>query len=245
MLYDFPLRPSTLSERATFYKNEFSLLKLKKWLGNNVPQLCAIDAGSDTKIIKNKRFKGINFYFPFSELKDKIKKYVPEDVYYDRNIYIDAEKRLSHLSDITDLSDPNILGQQLAFDIDADNIPCSHPRNQDVCHICLGKAYDAATKMKKELKKKFERVILVYSGRGFHLHINDKSAYYLTPKQRHLLNKKFSKFPIDPWVSGGPKCLIRLPFSLNSLVSRVVTPISNKTKFTEKTGIPKFLKDNE
>ncbi len=53
------------------------------------------------------------------------------------------------------------------------------------------------------------------------------------------VNKKFSNFPIDDWVSSGNKSLIRLPYSLNSLVSRIVTPI-NKV-FTIKTGIPKFL----
>jgi len=234
-----PFRPSTLSEREEFYEKEFSITKIKAFFRKNkmkIPQICALDAGTETGIIIDKKLKNTMLYFPFNELKEKIKKYTPEDVYYDRNIYSNPKNVLKSLNFNSWLS------QELVFDIDSDNIKCNHSKNQPLCKKCLIKSYKGAVKMKKQLKKYFDNILLLYSGRGFHIHILDKKAYNLTKNEREKLNKTFSKFPIDPWVSRGYIRLIRMPYSLNSLVSRKVIPLYNKYQINEKDTIPNFLK---
>ncbi len=229
---ELSFRPSTLEERKEFYEKEFSLKKVKMWFKSHnlpLPQLCALDAGSETKIIMNKKWKGSMFYFPFKELAKKIKKYCPEDVYYDRNTYKNPKQVLKTLNF------NNWLKQGLVFDIDLENM------SKEVNNKNLVKLYAIAVKMKNLLEKDFNKVSIVYSGRGFHIHVLDKKAFFLNIKERENLNKKFSNFPIDPWVSQGHIRLIRMPYSLHGIVSRKCIPI--KTKFKFKETIPKFLKN--
>jgi DNA primase catalytic subunit len=229
-------RPATLEERKKFYEKEFSVEKVKMWLKENslpIPQLCAIDAGTDTKIILKKEWKNSLFYFPFDKLKEKIKKYWPEDIYYDRNIYINPKKVLINLK-----FEP-YTRQQLVFDIDLDNM--GKKENQKINSKNINRAYRIAKKMIAILKKEgFRKMQILYSGRGFHIHIFDKGGFDLTNSERERLNKKLKKFPIDPWVSAGHIRLIRMPYSLHGMVSRKVIPI--KTKFNEEEIIPSFIK---
>lgn len=231
-------RDSTLDERKEFYEKEFSIAKVKKWFKKNkisIPQICALDAGTDTGIILKKEWKGKMFYFPFRELKKQIKKYVPEDIYYDRNVYEKPNKVLKNL----DFS--GRIKQELVFDIDADNIDCNCKKDR-VCNVCLRKAYSNALKMKKLLQKKFKKIKIVYSGKGFHLHALDEKAWQMKDSQRQELNKELKRFPIDEWVSAGHIRLIRMPYSLNSLVSRIVTPLSRDGKINWEETIPDFMK---
>lgn len=226
-------RPASLQERKEFYEKEFSIEKVKKWFSSNgmkLPQLCAIDAGSETGIIINKKYKNQMLYFHFYELLEKIKKYVPEDVYYSRNYYDNPAKILRMMK----LSPWKT--QELVFDIDIDNLSSEGIVNNRV----IRKAFHWALKMKHELENEFERVELVYSGRGFHLHVLVKKAFLLSKEERMKIVKRFSKFPIDPWVSLGNIDLIRMPYSLHGVVSRVVLPIKN-AKFEEKKSYPRFL----
>ena len=239
-LKEVNFRVSALAERQEFYEKEFSIAKVKYWFRKNkipLQQLCAIDAGSDTGIIYDKKNMNKMLYFKFSELKNKIKKYVPEDVYYDRNYYINPDKILNSLKFNQHAFDAHF-AQELVFDIDVDNI------GKKVSGSNLKSAYKIAIKLKKELNKKFnfKKMKIVYSGRGFHIHVLDKKAYSFTIKERDFLNKQISKYPIDPWVSRGFIRLIRMPYTLNSLVSRVVTPINDASSFIEKYTLPKFLK---
>ena len=232
-------KPSTLDERREFYEKEFDIIKLKKWFrerGLKLPQLCAIDAGSETGIIIDKRLKGKMLYFPFNELRKKIKQYIPEDLYYDRNIYENPSKILKTFRF------NNYIGQELVFDIDSDNIECKCLNKKELCDSCIRGVFNYAKKMKKKLEKYFDNIEIVYSGRGFHVHVFDKKAFFLSVKEREELNKKLSKFPIDPWVSGGYIRLIRMPYSLNGLVSRKVIPIRKSLKFSKEKIYPLFLK---
>lgn len=226
-------RFSSLEERREFYEKEFSIKKVKSWFKKNkipLPQICAIDAGTESKILLNKKWSNAMFYFPFSELKEQIKRYVPEDIYYDRNIYKGPRQTLKKLS----LN--KWLKQELAFDLDIDNI-----RKKGSFESRLNKIYKKSSELKNKLKKEgFKKICLVYSGRGFHVHVFDKKAYLLSVKEREKLNEKFSDFPIDPWVSKGYIRLIRLPYSLHGLISRKCVPVENKFKL--KKAMPKFLK---
>ena len=49
----------------------------------------------------------------------------------------------------------------------------------------------------------------------------------LTEKERRIIARSVKErgFAIDEWVTIGEMRLIRLPFSLNGLVSRIVTPL--------------------
>ena len=236
-------RLSSLEERKKFYEKEFDLEKMKRWFKNNglrFPQICAIDAGSDSKIIIDKKLKNTMLYFKFSEIKEKIKKYVPEDVYYDRNIYENPDKTLKSLN--FDKWDK----QELVFDVDADNIQCNHNKKERICLKCLRKTFLSSSEIKKVLKRKFNfnKIQIFYSGAGFHVHVLDKKAFILSKRERKEITKALGKFPIDEWVSEGSIYLIKMPFTLNSLVSRKVVPLTNNNfNSIKKTSIPKFLKD--
>jgi DNA primase catalytic subunit len=236
---EIPFRPSALKERKDFYENEFSIQDVKNWFKKNkipLPQLCAIDAGTESKIILNKKLNKALFYFPFKNLKEKIKKYSPEDIYYDKNIYKNPKETL----DLLNFNDWK--AQELVFDLDADNLKCNCKNKEKPCNQCLNDLYLYSISLKKLLKKEgFSKIFLVYSGRGFHIHVLDKKAYLFTIKQRKALTKKISNFPLDPWVSQGNINLIRLPYSLHGLVSRKCLPLKNN-KFNLDKTIPNFLK---
>ena len=234
--------PSTLKQRSSFYKNEFEIKKVEHYFKIK-PQFLALDLGTETRIIKNK--KDLNklkiIKVDFKTLKRELISYQPEDVYYDRNIYKDPNKCLKELCFKKCPGCRNWLGQEFAFDLDANNIKCKCKTKEKICEICLNKAKELTLKFYKDLKKDFRNVHVIYSGRGFHLIIKDKKAYKFSIKQRNSLNKKFTKYPIDPWVSQGKIRLMRLPYSLNALVSRITTPIKieelrnfNSNKFTPK-----------
>ena len=89
---------------------------------------------------------------------------------------------------------------------------------------------------------------IVYSGRGFHIHVFDPEAYALSTKQRRQLarEEKEKGFQIDEWVTAGDMRLIRLPYSLHGLVSRIVIPVekSELDRFDpahDKRCLPQFL----
>lgn len=248
-------KQSSLKERKDFYENEFDIKKVKSWLNKLPyrPQFFVVDLGSETKIIKYKsKLKKLIFFKPYlslSKLKEKLIKYLPEDVYYDRNIYKDPYKCLNNFNFNNAPLTTNYLGQELAFDVDPENIKCPSCGKKafpKFCQVCLKMSIENGFKLYKALKKQFNNVKIVYSGRGCHVHVLDKKAYKLSLKQRDNLNNKFMHLAIDPWVSYGRIRLIRMPYSLNSLASRIVTPLKIKEikEFnpSKRKFMPRFLK---
>lgn len=213
---------SSLEEREVFYKKNFSIEKVKKWFKKNglpLPQLCALDAGTESGILKNRKWKGNLYYFPFNELKKQVKKYVPEDLYYDRNVYPNPEKQLKTFNE-------KYLEQELVFDIDCQNVKCKKCKTK-ICKHCINYSKEEALKLIEGLKKEgFEKFALIYSGAGYHVHVLDKKAFLLNNNERRKLVKKFHKYSIDSWVSEGNIELIRMPYSLNGIVSKKVMPAS-------------------
>ncbi len=233
-----PFRSSTIAERRKFYREEFSLSAVKRWFRDcalTLPQICALDAGTETNIILNPALKNTLLYFPFEELRQKIKQYAPEDIYYDRAYYADPLRILATLRF------QKALSQELVFDVDADNIPCRYHNRKKICEHCIAQVYKAALAIIDNLKHRFKTIALVYSGRGFHIHVLDREAFFLSHDERRRLTQNFSRYPIDPWVSEGKIHLIRMPYSLNALVSRRVTPLGTKNIFIENKTIPRFL----
>jgi DNA primase catalytic subunit len=107
---------------------------------------------------------------------------------------------------------------------------------------------EEAFKLYEELEKQFSEMRLVYSGRGFHIHVFDREAFAWSYRKKLTLAKELKKkgFLIDQWVTTGGMRLIRLPYSLHGMVSRRVLPINlnELAKFdpvTDQRCIPKFL----
>jgi DNA primase catalytic subunit len=107
---------------------------------------------------------------------------------------------------------------------------------------------DEAIKLHEELEKQFSQMRVVYSGRGFHIHVFDEEPFTWSYRKKQILAKELKRkgFLIDEWVTTGGMRLIRLPFSLHGMVSRRVLPInvSELAKFdpvTDQRCIPKFL----
>lgn len=252
--YYFPrgMRPATLSERLRFYREEFKLDKVVEWLKERTDIVrFAVIIGRHTKIYPKEYAEDasttiiIDEYKSMEDVKNQIIEFVPEAVYYDRNVYN---------------GEGNIMGQELAFDVDPENVTCpihgsledKMRRNQGLsfCEIEFQMVKDETVRLYEYLEKRFSHLKIVYSGRGFHLHVFDNKAYALKVTAREAIAKevKAKGFHIDPWVTVGDMRLIRLPYSLNGLVSRVVIPLDKMEieqfdPSTDQRCLPNFLKN--
>jgi DNA primase catalytic subunit len=262
--FRFPrgLKPTSLSDRRRFYSEEFDLKSVNDFLGwrdvTKTPFAVIVGRHSNIYLpeyesIKNKAVI-IDKHEGLEDVLNYILQYLPEGVYYDRNIYsnpLECEKCGSY-KDCWDCS--NFLGQELAFDIDPENVYCPYhgsikdkmERGQGLsfCMIEFKRVRKLTINLIQELEKEFCKIIAVFSGRGFHIHILDENAVELGKKEREKIAKKYERFAIDPWVTTGEMRLIRLPFSLNGLVSRLCTPVSFeeiKSFDPRRMAIPRFL----
>uniref|UniRef100_A0A7C4S667 DNA primase n=1 Tax=Geoglobus ahangari TaxID=113653 RepID=A0A7C4S667_9EURY len=243
MQYRFPrgMRISRLEEREKFYRDEFDLRKVEDWLS--------------WREIKNTAFAVIigrksNIFLPeFYEKKDKaliitdhgdlkgvldyIIYYLPEGVYYDRNLYRDLSLCENCSKDCWNCD--NFLGQELAFDLDPENVQCPYhgsleekvARKDTVsfCMIEFKKVRKNTLRLYEELGQEYKKIEIVFSGRGFHIHVLDGKAFRLSSEERKEIAEHYSDFGIDEWVTSGEMRLIRLPYSLNALVSRICEPL--------------------
>src|SRR3990172_368112 len=251
--YQLPegMRYATLEERRKFYVEEFNLEKVAEWLGSRISRLkFAVIIGRHTRVFPEKYREDadttiiIDEYTSLSEVRDQIVEFLPESAYYDRNIYDENDRKT---------------GQELAFDLDPENITCpihgglaeKMKRGQGLsfCKLGLEMVKEQALSLHEYLEKGYSRLGIVYSGRGFHIHVFDEEAYLLKEKERREIARKVKKkgFAIDEWVTLGEMRLIRLPFSLHGLVSRIVLPLeeSELERFdpvNDERGIPKFLR---
>lgn len=224
------MRYSTLDERREFYSKEFDLQKVAEWLRGWQGQVrFAVIMGRHTGIFPEKYKEDasttivIDEYTGLEDVKEQIIEFLPEAVYYDRNVY-DADGKK--------------IGQELAFDLDPENITCpihgtlgdkmARGQGLSFCALELQMVQKEATGLYSFLINRFSRIRAVYSGRGFHLHVLDPDSYLLSSRERLDLARqvKNAGFHIDEWVTSGEMRLIRLPYSLNGLVSRIVSPLT-------------------
>jgi len=271
MRYSLPkgMRYSTLGERYLYYKNEFDFNRVLKWFSKTRIRknhtIYATVIGRHTKIYK-KRFERvikepilIDEYSDESEVLDMILEFLPEGVYYDRNIYTDISKCSRCKIDYRNCwRCKNFYGQELAFDLDPENIECpihggleekmKHHQGLSFCEIEFGIIKNQVVSLYEKLENQYENLKIVYSGRGIHIHVDDGKTIKMTRKQRKNLATELvnNGFAIDEWVTTGSMRLIRLPFSLHGMVSRIVLPLTKKEliKFNpvkDKTCWPKFL----
>jgi DNA primase catalytic subunit len=250
--YDLPagMRYASLEERKQFYTKEFSLQKVADWFKDGLGKTkFAVIIGRHTRIYPEKYKEDasttiiIDEYANLEDVRQQIVEFLPEAVYYDRNVYDENDR---------------ITGQELAFDLDPENITCpihgsladKMKRNQGLsfCELEFDMVKREATELYEYLANRFSELKVVYSGRGFHIHVLDKPAYKLNNQERLNLAQQVKKegFHIDEWVTSGEMRLIRLPYSLNGLVSRIVLPLKKDELESfdavhDERCLPKFL----
>jgi DNA primase catalytic subunit len=250
----FPVNhfPPTIRQRRKFYSTEFNLQNVKNWL-NHLPEplrnpLFLVDVGTESGIVRKAFRSSLGRLLFFSlreigELREQLVDFAPEDVYYDRNLYKDKEecvkckKKRQHQECA---ACQNIAGQHVMFDIDPENINCPNcgtlgdrmamKSMYRFCYICFKKAAIETAKLHGILLQKgYHNLEVIYSGRGFHICLEDPEAFRLSFEERDKLSKWVKddrKIPIDPWVTRGGTRLARLPYSLHGLVGKIVTPIN-------------------
>ena len=189
----------------------------------------------------------IDEYSNLEDVRRQIIEFLPEAAYYDRNIYNQSDQPI---------------GQELAFDVDPENITCpihgtladKMKRHQGLsfCEIELDLARKQTVSLFEYLEKEYSDLQVVYSGRGFHIHVFDQKACSLNTKERTEIAAKVKSngFAIDAWVTEGEMKLIRLPYSLHGMVSRIAIPIEKKEieKFNpiqNEKCIPKYLQSGK
>lgn len=263
--YRFPkgMRPSTLDERREFYLNEFDLESVSEWLKwrdvLNTAFAVIIGRHSDIYLPEYEDIKRkaviIDEHKGLRDVLEYILQYLPEGVYYDRNVYSDIRLCVQRGCDYRNCWDcENFIGQELAFDIDPENVDCPyHGSVEDkmrrgeglsFCMLEFKKVRKLALKLYDDLREEYKRIRIVFSGRGFHIHVLDKKAIKLGREEREEIARKYSDYAIDEWVTSGEMRLIRLPYSLNGLVSRICIPLSAEelAEFDpRKRAIPSFL----
>ena len=244
------MRYSTLEERKQFYTQEFNPQKAAEWFSGGLGRTkFAVIIGRHTKIYPEKYKQDasttiiIDEYKNIEDVRQQILEFLPEAVYYDRNLYDQNDNKIS---------------QELAFDLDPENITCpihgtladkmKRKQGLSFCEVELEMVKKETIGLYDFLKTRFSDVRVVYSGRGFHLHVLDQKAYLLSSEERLNLAQQAKQlgFHIDEWVTSGEFRLIRLPYSLNGLVSRIALPlrkdeIESFDAVHDERCLPKFL----
>ncbi len=244
--YELPgsLRPASLGERQRFYERRMQYRAAERWLSPfGAERVYALIVGRHSGIYP-RRFRSVkNVPLLIEDVRDVaglrpyLLKYLPEGVYYDRNVYTSVEAARKAGVDYRHAWRSRFfLGQELAFDCDPENVDC--PVHGDVeakmrrhqglsfCDWEFEEVRRQAASLFDELSEDWSRLAAVFSGRGFHIHVLDEDAFRMTKKDRvRLAGRLARRYAIDEWVTTGEMRLIRLPYSLHGMVSRVVVPI--------------------
>jgi DNA primase catalytic subunit len=262
------LRVSTLDERREFYSKEFCLKSVSSWIGARRGSMkMAMIPGRHSGIVAPAHSEDkdnvviIDDWRNARDIRRYCLEWLPEGLYYDRNLYRD----ISQCSECgnrkrTCFGCYNHIGQQLAFDLDPENVDCpihGHvgdrlARGEGLLSFCMIEfkmIRRQARELALEMKQHYEKVGIVFSGRGFHVIVDDEEAYALTSEERKSIARRVLKrYDIDEWVTIGSSRLMRLPYSLNALVSRKCVPIKEEKELrgfdprTSSLVIPAFAR---
>jgi DNA primase catalytic subunit len=247
--YELPggLRVAGLSERRQFYAREMDYDTAETWFRRTPGErVFALILGRHSGIYP-RRFRSLKNVSLLIEdartvrdLRPYLLKYLPEGVYYDRNAYASAEEaRRAHLDYAHAWRSRLFLGQEFAFDLDPENLDC--PIHGDIvermrrhqglsfCDWEFEETRRQAVALHDQLSANWSHLVVVYSGRGFHVHVLDADAYHLTKADRtHAARHYAKRFALDEWVTSGEMRLIRLPLTLHGMVSRIVLPVPRR-----------------
>src|SRR5438876_11894597 len=257
------LAPASLGDRRRFYQRGMDYSSAREWMSSPPGErVYALILGRHSGIYP-RRFRHlktgplvIDDVLDVRDLRPYLVKYLPEGVYYDRNIYASlAAARKAHVDYAHAWRSRLFLGQELAFDLDPENVDC--PIHGDIeakmrrhqglsfCDWEFGEARRQTVALYDELSEQWTRLAVVYSGRGFHVHVFDDDAFRLTRKERGRIAARFARrYAIDEWVTSGEMRLIRLPYSLHGMVSRIVVPLPrgdvSKFRYDDQRTVPRF-----
>ncbi len=253
----FGMRASTLKERKQFYST-FHIKQTKTWIERKLVYAVIIGRHSDIYPQKYKEDKNIPLiidnYHTLDDVQQKILHFLPEGVYYDRNYYKDIS--LCHSYNLRKAWEwDNFIGQELAFDIDPENVNCPiHGSLQkrmnggwglSFCKNAFELTKENTVNLYEALAENYTNLHIVFSGRGFHLHVFDEDTISLTKEQRKDIARKYRQYGIDKWVTSGEMRLIRLPYTLNGISSRIVQPL-RKTDVLDfnptNDALPEFIR---
>ena len=244
--YELPgnLRPASLAERRRFYAEKMDYRAAATWMARPTGgRVYAVILGRHSGIYppRFRHLKNVPLIIDDAEdvreLRPYLLRYLPEGVYYDRNVYAPLEAtRQAQLDYAHAWRSRFFRGQELAFDLDPENLDCpihgdiaaKMARHQGLsfCDWEFEEIRRQAAGLYDELEHRWVRLRVVYSGRGFHIHVFDEAAFQLTRKQRVTIAREFARrYAIDEWVTSGEMRLIRLPYSLHGMVSRIVIPV--------------------
>jgi DNA primase catalytic subunit len=244
--YELPgdLRPASLAERRAFYARSMDYQAAERWFSAFPGErVFALILGRHSGVYP-RRFRSLK-NIPLliedartvRELRPYLLKYLPEGVYYDRNAYTSVREAQEARLDYAHAWRSRLfLGQELAFDLDPENLDCpihggieeKMRRHQGLsfCDWEFRETRRQAAELHDTLSREWSHLSLVYSGRGFHVHVLDAEAYRLTKGQRTRIARGYGKrYALDEWVTSGEMRLIRLPHSLHGMVSRIVVPV--------------------
>jgi len=247
--YELPgdLHPASLGDRRAFYAARMDYEAASRWMADPVGgRMYALILGRHSGIYPRKfrALKNVPLIVDDARdvraLRPYLRKYLPEGLYYDRNVYASlAEARRSGLDYAHAWRSRHLLGQELAFDLDPENLDC--PIHGDIetkmrrhqglsfCDWEFQEVRRQAAELHDEVRRRWSRLSVVYSGRGFHIHVLDPAAFRLTKAERTRIAARFGRrYAIDEWVTSGEMRLIRLPYSLHGMVSRVVIPVPRR-----------------
>lgn len=247
--YELPpgLRPASLADRRRFYASRMDYRSAAKWMARpEGGRVYALILGRHSGIYPRRfrHLKNIPLIVDDAEdvqdLRPYLLRYLPEGVYYDRNVYARLPETQAAGIDYAHAWRSRFFrGQELAFDLDPENLDC--PIHGDIeakmrrhqglsfCDWEFEEIRHQATALFDELSRRWDRLRVVFSGRGFHIHVFDEGAFRLTRAERSRIAKRFARrYPIDEWVTSGEMRLIRLPYSLHGMVSRIVIPVPRR-----------------
>lgn len=253
--YELPdgLEPASLGVRRAFYGREMDYRAAERWMTRpSGDRAYALILGRHSGVYP-RRFRSLkNVPLVVDEvdgprgLRPFLIKYLPEGVYYDRNVYDSlVAARRAGLDYAHAWRSRHFLGQELAFDLDPENLDCpihgdieaKMKRHQGLsfCEWEFGEVRRQASELHDRVAQDWSNLVVVYSGRGFHVHVFDEEAFHLSRAERIKIARSYARrFALDEWVTSGEMRLIRLPYSLHGMVTRVVVPVprSELDRFT-------------
>lgn len=265
--YDLPgsLHPTSLRDRRSYFARSMDYAAASEWLAEPAGQrVYALILGRNSGIYP-RRFRHLK-NVPLlvedagdaKDLRPYLLKYLPEGVYYDRNQYSSADAARRAGVDYAHAWKSRFFrGQELAFDLDPENLDCpihgdieAKMRRRQGLSFCAWEFEEVrrqAVALREDLSNEWSSLRVVYSGRGFHVHVFDVDAFRLTRKERTRIAEKYGRrYAIDEWVTSGEMRLIRLPYSLHGMVSRIVLPIPLRDvqdfSYEDPRAIPRFAK---
>jgi len=263
--YELPgnLRPASLQERRRFYARRMDYDAAAAWMSRPAGgRVFALILGRHSGIYP-RRFRHlknvpliIDDVEEVRDLRPYLLRYLPEGVYYDRNVYAPLDETRKARIDYARAWRSRVFrGQELAFDLDPENVDCpihgdiaaKMARHQGLsfCDWEFEEIRRQAAELFDELARRWSRLRIVFSGRGFHVHVFDADAFRLSRKQRGGIAASLARrYAIDEWVTSGEMRLIRLPFSLHGMVSRIVIPVPRRRlesfSYDDPRAVPRF-----